>query len=109
MLPYRLRDARENKGLTQQQLARLCNLGINQINKYENGVHDLRVETLKVIAHQLHVSTDYLLGLTDEPTGIAAPSDVKPEERELLDMFRHEGWRGVARLSVEKVTRQDNP
>ena len=27
------------------------------------------------------------------------------EERELLDMFRREGWAGVARLSVERATK----
>jgi|SRR5579859_3389702 len=105
MLPNRLREARERKGLTQQQLARLCSLGLNQINRYENGVHELFVGTLKTIADRLGVSTDYLLGLTDEPTGIAAPSDIKPDEREILDIYRRDGWEGVIHLGAERLAR----
>jgi|SRR5579859_964599 len=108
MLIHRLREARERKGLSQREVARLCGLGINQINRYENGATDPASHILQKLATSLGVSADYLLGLTDEPIGIAAPSEVKPEERELLDMFRQEGWRGVARLSVEKATRQEN-
>jgi len=105
MLTHRLREAREQKGLTQRQLARICGLGINQINRYENGTSDPVSETLKTIASAIGVSTDYLLGLTDEPTGIAAPSEIKPDEREILDTYRREGWQGVIHLGVERLAK----
>ncbi len=103
MLIQRLREAREKRGFTQRELAQRCNFGINQINRYENGTSDPPSEYLRTLAQQLGVSTDYLLGLTDEPQGFAVPSEIKPDEREILDAYRREGWRGVARLGVERI------
>src|SRR5579871_2908744 len=75
MLIHRLRETRERKGLSQKQLALLCGLGINQISRYENGATDPASHILQKLATSLGVSADYLLGLTDEPIGIAAPSE----------------------------------
>ncbi|MHB8630124.1 MAG: helix-turn-helix domain-containing protein [Aggregatilineales bacterium] len=105
MLSHRLRNIREKKGLTQQELGRICHLGANQISRYENGTTDPTIQTLKTIANQLGISADFLLGLADEPQGIAAPSEMKPDERQLLDIYRSEGWSGVARLSVEQLSK----
>jgi transcriptional regulator with XRE-family HTH domain len=105
VLVHRLRESREKFGLSQQKFSQLCGFGINQVNRYESGTTDPTSEHLRIMAQKLSVSTDYLLGLTDDPQGIAAPGDTQPEERELLDMFRREGWAGVARLSVERITK----
>ncbi len=106
MLTQRLREIRETKGLTQRELARRCNLGINQINRYENGTSDPISENLKIIAQELEVSTDYLLGLTDDPQGIAAPGDMQPDEREVLDTYRRDGWLGLIRLGGDRLSKQ---
>ncbi len=106
MLTNRLREAREAKGLTQRELARLCQLGMNQITRYENGTSDPASETLGVIARELSVSADYLLGLTDEPQGIAVPNDIKPDEREVLDTYRRDGWLGLIWLGGDRLSKQ---
>ncbi len=48
---------------------------------------------------------DYLMGLTDEPHGNISPSDLNIHERQVVEAYRREGWPGVARLSVEKLTK----
>lgn len=82
----RLRNVRENRGLTQRELARLCAIGENQINKYENGGGDPSLANLKVIAKVLGVSTDYLLGLSDHPLG-SINENLKTDEVQLLAAY----------------------
>ncbi len=96
---------REKSGLTQHELARICGFGVNQISRYETGTHDPSSTALKKIATILDVSMDYLMGLTDEPHGNISPSDLNIHERQVVEAYRREGWPGVARLSVEKLTK----
>ena len=56
----RLRDIREDKDLTQQQLATQLHIRQNTYSQYENGQRGLPMELLET-------STDYILELTDEP------------------------------------------
>ncbi len=105
MLTQRLREIREKKGLTQRELARRCKLGINQINRYENGTSDPISDNLRTIAQELEVSTDYLLGLTDEPQGLMPPGEINSDEREILDIYRRNGWPGVFHLGAERLSK----
>jgi len=100
----RLRTIREQRGLSQRELARLCGLGETQINKYESGLSDPNVESLKLMAEKLGVSTDYLLSITDEPRGHLGDGQLDESERVMLNTYRREGWQGVARLSVEHLS-----
>ena len=68
MLGPRLRQTRRALDLTQQQLEQLSGVHYTTISRIEKG-HTTQVyaETVRQLAKVLHVSTDYLLGLTDEP------------------------------------------
>lgn len=103
LLPERLRAAREKLGLKQQELGRLCGLGVNQISRYETGFHDPSAMTLAKLARVLGVSMDYLAGLTDDPHGQVSPSDLNIYEREVIDTFRRDGWLGLIRLSTDQL------
>jgi len=105
VLPHRLRQIRESKGLSQRELGRLCGLGANQVNRYEGGVSEPTVQTLKAIASHLEITTDYLLGLTDNIENNSLPVPIEPDERELLDTYRNQGWSGVVRLGAERMTK----
>lgn len=67
MIGERLYDLRKDAGMTQQELADLLKLSKYTISSYENEntmpSDDIKVEIAKIF----HVSTDYLLGLIDEP------------------------------------------
>jgi len=67
ILAKRLRGLREEKGLTQKELAQA--LGLNSkstITNYEQNSRDPDYETLIKIAKYFGVSVDFLLGQTDQ-------------------------------------------
>lgn len=63
---FRLRDLRRENNLTGEQLASALNMKQSAISKWENGLQEPSKENLKKLATYFHVSSDYLLGLTDE-------------------------------------------
>jgi transcriptional regulator with XRE-family HTH domain len=100
----RLRSWREKRGWSQRELARHCGLGEAQVNKYESGQTDPSAKYLKALAETLGLSTDYLLGLTDNPRGELGDS-LKPEQRKLLDAL-DEGDSPTALAIVSDILRQ---
>ena len=61
----RLRELREEKGLSQNQLAKLTGFSNASISRWENGVQDIASDYLIVLCKYFGVSADYLLGLED--------------------------------------------
>lgn len=66
----RLKDMREKKHMSQQMLADTVELSVRQISRYETNPKpvDVSASTLVKLSNALGCSTDYLLGLVDEPT-----------------------------------------
>jgi len=62
----RLRDLREDRDVTQGQIAKLLGTTQQQYSKYEKGVQEIPVHHLITLAEFYHVSVDYLLERTDE-------------------------------------------
>lgn len=62
----RLRDLREDNDLKQKEIADYLHIKQNTYSQYENGQRQLPVEVLIKLAKYYKVSTDYILGLTDE-------------------------------------------
>ena len=63
----RLRDLREDRDMTQAQVAKMFYLQVTQYRRYENGESDLPLEWAKKFAEYYGVSIDYIAGLTDTP------------------------------------------
>ena len=63
----RLKDLREDHDLKQSEIAEF--LGIHQTvySRYERGFQNIPIEYLIKLADYYNVSTDYILGLTDNP------------------------------------------
>jgi transcriptional regulator with XRE-family HTH domain len=101
----RIREKREERGLTQRELARLCGFGINQITRYEIGLSQPTAEHLKIISEQLGVSADYLLGLTTNERGQLGDTTLSEQERDVLEVLRHEGWLGLIRFCTERMAK----
>lgn len=57
----RIREARKNRGLTQDQLAKKCGLATITIRQYENGKRSPKFEQIRKIARVLGVSIFELL------------------------------------------------
>ncbi|ODA40244.1 helix-turn-helix transcriptional regulator [Desulfosporosinus sp. BG] len=61
----RLRDLREDKDLTQQQLATLLKVNQTTYSRYESGALDIPSTSLIKLAEFYNTSIDYLVGLTN--------------------------------------------
>lgn len=63
----RLRDLREDYDKTQQDIAEVLGTSQTMYARYERGANELPLRQLVKLAEYYHVSTDYLLGLSDAP------------------------------------------
>lgn len=61
----RLKEMRIKRGYTQDEFAKILNISTSSISLYENGDREPSLSMLKTISETLNVSSDYLLGLTD--------------------------------------------
>lgn len=68
MIGQKIRLLREQKNMTQEQLAKLVNLSQQTIDHYEKGRAKPNIDTVSLFANVFNVSTDYLLGCTDDPS-----------------------------------------
>lgn len=62
----RLRELRKEKGLTQQELADFVGINRSTFPLYELGKREPVLTNVIPLANYFQVTTDYLLGLTDE-------------------------------------------
>jgi transcriptional regulator with XRE-family HTH domain len=83
-LGARLRELREERGLSQRELGSRLGILQSKLSKYESGTHQPSLRTLVRLANLFAVSTDYLL------TGAGLPAPPLRDER-LLDRFRRLG------------------
>lgn len=63
----RFNDLREDHDLTKKAVAEYLGIHPNVYSRYENGVREFPVEIVLKLADYYKVSTDYLLGRTDNP------------------------------------------
>ena len=61
----RIRDLREDRDLTQGDIAKYLNCDQSGYSKYETGENDIPTSILLKLAEFHHTSIDYLLNLTD--------------------------------------------
>ena len=67
LLKDRVRQLRKSAGLSQQQLGEILGLTPQSVVMIEGGLRYTTIEKLVLLAEYFHVSTDYLLGITDDP------------------------------------------
>lgn len=63
----RLKDLREDRDLTQTDVARFLNIRQNTYSQYETGQRQLPIDALIKLAKFYNTSTDYILKLTNDP------------------------------------------
>ena len=64
----RIRDIRTDRGLTQEDVAKILHVSQNTYSQYEIGTTRYPLDAVVQLAEFYGVSVDYLVGLTDEPT-----------------------------------------
>lgn len=73
----RIRDTREDRDITQQQIAKALHTTQGYYSKYELGKRALPIEHLITLCKLYDLSADYLLGFTDEPKPLPKPQKNK--------------------------------
>lgn len=66
MLYRRIRDLREDRDLSQRELAKILNCSQQVYSNYELGQRDIPTDILIKLSMFYGVSVDYILGLCDE-------------------------------------------
>ena len=64
---YRIKDLREDRDLSQAEVAKVIRTTQQQYSKIEVGRSDISGEKLILLAEFYNVSADYILGLIKEP------------------------------------------
>lgn len=67
ILPKRLKELREKHGFLQKFVADKLGIKSNTLSGYENGTRSPDPDMLNSLANLYNVTTDYLLGRTDDP------------------------------------------
>ncbi len=62
----RMRNLREDSDMTQQEIADILGTSQTMYARYERGANELPIRHLIRLANYYDVSTDYMLGLTEE-------------------------------------------
>lgn len=90
----RLRELREQKGLSMFALAQQIGVSDAAICKWENATNEPKASYISLLAEYFEVSSDYLLGFESD-LGLKkysaplknAPPLLNPKEKELLEIF----------------------
>ena len=87
----KLKSLRIEKKLTQKQVADRIGLAISAVSSYESGTRYPSYDVLPKLARIFHVSTDYLLGMTDtRNVDVTGLNDNEIElVSQLVDMLRN--------------------
>lgn len=64
----RIADLRIDKDYTQKEIASILNVHPEVYRRYEKGIREIPIWALIKLAEYYQTSTDYILGLTDDPT-----------------------------------------
>lgn len=101
MFGERLRAIRMEVGHTQQSLAEMINVEPKQIWRWESDKNAPDVYTVVKLAQALNVSSDYLVGLTDDKTPSELDMDkLTAEERSVIAAWRRGDIRNAIRPIV---------
>jgi HTH-type transcriptional regulator, competence development regulator len=116
MFPERLKTLRLQKKLTHQDMANFLGITRQGYSKYENGQSQPDIETINKLAQFFNVTTDYLLGRTDNPN--PPEKDDIPEELntlakinqlikeygiEQMGFFDIEKWKSLSEEEIEEI------
>jgi len=107
----RLRKLREDRGLSAENMARALSMHKTQLLRYENGDSDPSSDVVVKLALFFEVSSDYLLGLTDDSqptTPRKSPFTVRIDVTDMLSRLSPEiVARTIKALNLPVVLKDD--
>jgi transcriptional regulator with XRE-family HTH domain len=105
IFPSRLRAARDMRELSQLELAERAHLQQAAVSHYESGARRPSLRNLSRIAEALEVTTDYLVGRSDQPEALPAHDEPLFQDFSKLTVADRE----LARQLVAQLARRSGP
>ncbi len=81
-----LKKLRKNLKLTQEEVAKICNVSLRSYQNYENGLREMNYTTLINAANYFNCSIDYLLG--HQTQGILHLDSLTQAQRKLVELIQ---------------------
>lgn len=78
-MTFRIKEAREQAGYSQKELAEIIGVAPNTFHGYESGKHDPKSELLAKIAQACNVTVDFILGRESETKKSPDAAEAAPE------------------------------
>lgn len=109
MVGHRLKQAREDAGLTQQELCEILDISRTSITQYENGKYAIPLEILLKFPNILNRPIAYFLGLDFKTL-----ADLSPETQEIIRLLEpleskyKEAILGYVRFTAEEAKKEAN-
>ena len=94
----KLQEIREQKGILQKDLAQKLNKTRACISSWETLKTEPDIVSLIQIADILEVSTDYLLGRSNDIGVVETNANLTPDQAELLNLYNQMSFRDKNRL-----------
>jgi transcriptional regulator with XRE-family HTH domain len=108
----RVKRLRVAQGMNQVELAAASSVGQSYISEIESG-HRLSVGTVVIagLSRALGTSTDYLVGVTNNPTPVDAPQGISAEDWALLRDVQSLGLdeQAMVRILIEALAKRQRP
>lgn len=103
MFSERLKILRNLKEITQVELAKVFEVSGRTIYMWEAGERKPDIETLVKLAQYFDVTTDYLLGLTDNPHGHEQPATIAARPTPGMEPISQERLDEIIAEAVAKI------
>lgn len=86
----RLKELRNEMGISQQKLDEALMISQPSVNKYENHNVEPEIAILKQMAEYFHTTIDYLVGRSDErqPLERTSPYQLTEDECQVIEKYR---------------------
>jgi transcriptional regulator with XRE-family HTH domain len=105
----RLKEVREQRKLSQERLAQLCNMSANQIRRYEKSNGNPTSDHLIAMVKALRVSADWLLGLTSQRTQRKTKKDLTEDQLDLLAAWESRDFQRMNALFWKRDAENKRP
>lgn len=77
----RLKELRESKGMSQKTLGHFLQISQQSVSRMEHNIHIASIDTIIRTATFFHVTSDYLLGLSDKKRHVSHSPHAKKLEQ----------------------------
>jgi len=91
----RLKELREAKGLRQEDIGKKINVGKSAVSQWENNIRTPDAYVILQLADFFNVTTDYMLGRTDDPRPFSKDTIAEPDSNDPVDKLPEQAKRSL--------------